>query len=155
MMTSAYNCPRCGSENTSTFPMIHLGGTTKGSFGAVSYGLAAGLVGTKGKTNTQNLLALQTSPPTKPGYAAGDLILGIMVGGTFVLAMVSAFSLFGYVPVPVFSFIIFAAGLACFYYFRSKQVNEKVNEWRQAIQQWENSSMCLKCGNAWTAQTHK
>jgi MFS-type transporter involved in bile tolerance (Atg22 family) len=141
-----HNCPQCGSENTSTFAMINRGGTTTGSFGAVSYGLNAGVIGTKGKTSNQSVLAQQTAPPPKAGRGAGVYVLAGFAGLVGYGLINAILNMFGYELISVMGLVVFAVVSFIAYVFLDKHERAKTSEWEDEMQTWNNSWMCLKCG---------
>jgi hypothetical protein len=151
MQNQAYNCQRCGSENTSSFPMIYQGGTQTGNFQAVSYGFGVGAIGTAGKTKNQNLLSQQTAPPSKPSLNREDFVFACILGiciTPILWFLLESLDRYVEESVYVFTFLII---FSVYYYFRYQQVEKKRIAWKEEMREWENCWMCMKCGNVWFA----
>lgn len=76
-MRTEYLCPKCGAEDTASFPSIFAAGTKAVSMGGI--GIAGdgdiGLAGGVGRSQTA--LAASTSPPQKKGAFGGILLLSV------------------------------------------------------------------------------
>ncbi len=149
MNNHAFNCPRCGSGNASSFQMIYQSGTQTGNFKAVSYGLKAGVIGTGGKTNSQSILANQTAPPPMPGVTAEHVIVAVVVGVVCIAVFNFALSATGREAPAALAVMIFIASSLGFLIYNGRKIAQKRELWQSKIKTWENSWMCLKCGDTW------
>jgi transcription elongation factor Elf1 len=152
MNNSTFSCPRCGSDNTSSFALIHSGGTSAGSFQGVSYGAKTGTIQTSGRTGSQSLLAQQTAPPIRPNFVNSNGVLLTVI--VFVVAcVISVFvrgfatSVFGDNILTSLISPAFVFGVPIlFVIYHNKQLLQKRELWKSEKAQWEKSWMCLKCG---------
>lgn len=140
-----FRCPQCGSESTAAFGMIHQGGTTSGSFQALSYGSGTGLVGTGGRTSGRTGLAAQTAPPRRPGMSGWDLLISFVI---FIVLLN-----IGMVFHDIVGLIISVAGVGGYVYLRNKQVRLAKALWTDDVIQWNRSWMCLRCGRKFMVNT--
>lgn len=151
-----YSCPRCHSDNTSSFPMIYNSGTTTGRFSAISYGEGTGLIGTGGKTRSQSLLAQQAAPPPPPKDSRFLVLAVVAIIGfivvfpvLIVIAIEKNISVTLVVAITILLYVAFS-----FFYYRFNQ--ESANLEKQLFQvryaDWSQSWMCLKCGNAFISK---
>ena len=155
MKNQAYNCQRCGSDNTSSFQMIYQSGTQSGNFKALSYGLGTGAIGAAGKTNSQSLLSQQTTPPPMPKLTGSDFIFACIAGIALIVLTQTFLDVIGYDALPILTIICFIVGFSGLYFFRNEYIKKKKVIWKGDMQKWRNSWMCLKCGNIWLLQQSK
>lgn len=141
----SFDCPQCRSNQTSSFQMIYQGGTSTGTHKSISYGANVGIIGTGGKSSSQSLLAQQVAPPPMPKLTNSDKFFAVccfLVGTAIFNALISN-------QIPLFGFVFGLALAGGFLFFKSEQIAVKRNLWKQTIQQWQNSWMCLRCGFTW------
>ncbi len=136
-------CPRCNSDNTSSYQMIYSGGTATGSFKALSYGLNSGAIGTGGKTKSQTLLAQQTTPPPIPTIEVSQILFAVLAGILVFIVFSSATGV-GLIGLGLgVAIAIIIIGLFM------QRLQPQTLEWQKRIMIWQESWMCLKCGHSW------
>ncbi len=129
--------------------MAHESGTMTGKVSMFSVGVDAGVIGSRGKTSSQSLLAQRLKPPIEKKYN-DKFFMALCVAIIFgVLASVVIGSVFP--SVGILSGLLTGTGLAV-YLFRkiNKQAAKDDAEYLTARKQWLNSWVCGKCGSCWT-----
>ncbi len=139
------DCPHCKSDNTTSFKMAWMAGSSTGrnESRGVAINLRGGLMvgGMSGRTNNQTMIAEQCAPPAlKPlktwGWVAMFFFVLLFLGP--ILSGDWASKIFGLVLIAPVVF------------FGSKAINksnQKIrDENRQKIAQYESTWLCLRCG---------
>lgn len=157
----SYDCPNCGSRQTTTFEMIHSQGTRSGYINAstVSLGGDAGFAG--GQTYSQSLLANQLSPPQEPKIA-GQTILASIIASFFasglVVYLIASFIRKTGISVGantiglnlIFLYILLIpvlAALGCWLHKRA--LRKLMPGYFEKLREWSNGMICRRCGYTW------
>lgn len=149
---SSYDCPRCQSNQTTSFAAIYEQGTR------TNYGHAGG------GSVSQSVLARQVSPPVKPALGCGMLTflaaapvfgsLGMIFFLRICLNTIS-FTLSQAVTGEML-FLIYAAlvvtGLVGGFYLALRSVNRRLPAYQTRLRQWSLGMYCRRCGNVWQRQ---
>jgi transcription elongation factor Elf1 len=141
-MSTTFNCPRCGSENTQAAGMVVANGTSKGATNFVMLdgqnNVDFGIAGTM----TQTELAAALDPGVKP--SSGLLLVVIMV----LVCIVAALSCIG-----AHSWVGWGTGtiavltlLSVFGYSRGRK---RVRAWPERVARYLRQWVCLRCGVVW------
>ena len=142
-------CPKCGSDDTRSFEMVHSEGTSSGTFSAGSYTLGVGATLTKGQTSNQSVLASRTQPPEKPSMQFGAILAVFF--GSFIVSMI----LLSYISelagwLKLLLVIGIAGGLTVgAYMFERRRLQPLETEYEKSFASWKRNWICLRCGNAW------
>lgn len=121
------NCPRCGSENTSAFSALYrIISTAKPAFGAID--------------------CLITVVVAFLAFTLRDVLIG------FFTALLSGRN--STVSEIIAILLVIVAPLL-YIFRRVKNIRLQKELWQRDNERCDNSWMCLKCGNIWTAQIHK
>ncbi len=142
-------CPKCGSDDTRSFEMVHSEGTSSGTFSAGSYTFGGGATLTQGQTSNQSILASKTQPPEKPSLKFGALLFVLF--GSFIVSMifVSYISeLAGWLKL-LLVFGIAGALTVGAYIFERRRLQPLEVEYEKSFASWKRNWICLRCGNAW------
>lgn len=157
----SYDCPNCGSSETSSFEMMHAQGTRSGSISAstVTFGGDVGL--TSGQFNSQTVLAGRLSPPIAPRAGCGILfligiasvIISVLVSGTILTVIDAIIGISsnnnGILVLPI---VLIGAFLFYGLYLYNRHIMEKkkMPVFREQLQTWSSSMICRRCGFMWT-----
>lgn len=163
-----YRCSRCHSDDTSSYEMIYQSGTNTGRFSSVSYNYNVGLISTGGKSKSQSLLAQQVTPPKMPSSTGcGKFVLVfllLMIAATIFLTFTISGFVLGGKAFGDFNGTVIVGGIAAilggslafvFLKYFSNQLDKQNNpkeqkaNWQKEYAKWQNSWLCLKCGNRW------
>lgn len=162
MTTLNLNCPRCGSENTKSFPMVHQQGIstidldTTSVGGGYQFGEGGGafVLGTSGSASgtSQSSLSMATAPPKrKASYAIVGYVLAAIVAAVFTARVWQANWILGLVwsAMLLGGFGLWAKSLMK-RYENIENYNEK--EYPRLYKNWQNSYLCFRCGASFTAR---
>lgn len=131
------NCPNCSSDNTRKFSIVYEEGTSRGkseSFGDHS--------SNETEHFSQTPLAKRCSPPKEPEMGCFSVLLGT------VFSIFVAFKLGVFIGSFWWGIGGFAISLIAFNIFWHFTVGTKKNKkYDLEYGTWENSWVCLKCGN--------
>lgn len=143
-------CPRCNAETTVRFPVAYQQGQSVTNISATSRNIVSGTTFTSGQQFNQSQTSRMTAPPPKPSFnLAPQVILGGLFG-FFTLAL----SLAGGRATALWAiplFVLLAAGLAFWAVTAKKNHDSKMPQWNAAMQQWERSWLCNRCGLTYVA----
>lgn len=132
-----------------SFPMIYQQGTSTGTIQAISYGGDAGLIGTGGKTKSQSFLAQKATPPIQPEFSLSEVFASFFIF-LLITVVILVLGLNGLGWIFTFLFGVVAYSLLVFFiYNRYKKVEKEKIPYQRLLTIWQNSWMCLKCGNGW------
>ena len=137
MNNASFSCPRCSSQNTSSFEMIYQSGTNR-------------------QTNTQSMLAEKVAPPSKPIISLGEF-LGALIGSFGIVAVLvnlSAEILEKSTRYQI-GLLLFLIISTVYIVFRRRQIKKKVEIWSEEMRHWRSSWICLKCGYIWANYLQK
>lgn len=167
-------CNRCHSHDTSTFEMAHLRGSQSGRISGTVYGYDGDVEWHSGTMQIQSHLAQVTAPPVCPAFWSSMMRLGFVlsilsaiVSGISISWFNAAFpSLASFAPLGkdpfyhrsyiTFSEIyflvppaVFFLGLIVFAKLRNPSYKRERRAFKNQMRDWQNSVICLRCGNAW------
>lgn len=131
-------CPQCQSEQTSSFEMVYMQGTTQGKLKATTYEFGEGFGVMGGKTSSQSVIAQKCTPPASPANLYGVSALVAVIGFGMFLCSRSIAMLVGVG--------VIAAGI---FYYSQKQNKVLTEQHQLALLRWKRSWICLRCGSAW------
>jgi hypothetical protein len=137
--TSAFACPKCGSEGTKKLSAIWREGlqvtdnVTKG-VGLAGGGLGVGVARTSG--TAQSVTSIASAPPEKRKYIA--LVLAALLFGMLGLAVLLSSVMGG------LTIVAMAAGMI---YVGKQRMDYNKNEFPGELHRWENSYRCGRCEN--------
>jgi hypothetical protein len=142
---NSFTCPKCGSDQTSTFEMAYSQGASSGRVSAGTVTAEGNLAFTGGKVNTQSVLAKQIAPPSKP----------IMKLSVFFGLFVAA-GLVSYVAAIIFAlanlfFITFLVVMLGGYYTYYQHIQREIPKYFIEMRSWSKGKICFRCGNKWFA----
>lgn len=158
----SYDCPKCGSQQTTTFEMVHTQGTRSGYINAsgVTFGGDVGFAG--GQTYSQSLLANQLSPPSEPKIT-GSTILASIVASFFASGLIT-FLIAYFIRTTgisvdestiglnlIFLYILLIpilATLGCWLHKRA--LRKLMPGYFEKLREWSNGMICRRCGYIWT-----
>lgn len=154
----SYDCPRCHSQQTASFEMMHAQGTQSGNISAstVSFGGDFGL--TSGQFNSQTALAGRLTPPVAPRMrggiqiliVVGAIVLGTFIGGGILEGLDAVIGLSRDTVLMVLPFILIVGFLLYGLYFYNRFVQQKkMPVYREQLREWSNSMVCSRCGYMW------
>ncbi len=144
--TSAFACPRCGSEQVQSLSLVHSGGVTASR--TIAGGIAltgggdVGLLSGSGVTSSQSALAQRAAPPQmKPvgglmGLGVLLLILPIWIGS--VAEGAEGVLVGGAIGIALCAFCMYLAVVGPDAYNRKELPRE--------LARWKRSFMCGRCG---------
>lgn len=156
------DCPKCGSENTRSFPMLHV--TETRSFdlidGDVGFGEAAGEyhVGAAAGVSS-SILADSVSPPRKPGPTGGTC--GCVVGVILSLAItIGVVLIFGHAIKEYVGWLLLASALISILVgvriarsqYWADDYKSDLRKYFEKQDVWERSYMCLRCGSVFQVE---
>ena len=155
-----YNCPKCGSDNCSSFEMIYSHGTSDVQSQSVSIVNVAGhgaLAATQGAGTQQSRLASICAPPVMKSGKAGCISIFIsicclpLIGiCTFFLLLSSTSSDREILMKILLCSVLGIAGLVVYIGDKQKKANDFNNgPYILMLSEWKKKWMCLKCGNNW------
>jgi DNA-directed RNA polymerase subunit RPC12/RpoP len=138
---SVLDCPRCGSGDVRTFPVIWEDGTSRMSVGSAGY-VAGGIAVARTGGTSQTLASTSAAPPEEKSNSlvVTFLVIGLLVafgsfsGGNIALGVVGVF-------------VAIVTGLIA---RENDQYNSNV--FPALVQQWERTYRCNRCGNVFEAQ---
>jgi len=167
-------CSKCYSNDTSTFEMAHLRGSQSGRVSGTVYGYGGDVDWHSGSVQMQSHLAQITAPPAAPKFWSALMWLGFIMT---VLATVITFALlqvfnynhpslamispFGKDPFKHIDYFhvadlpymlapaVFIVGLIAGTKLRNPSYKRERLEYQNQLANWQNSAICLRCGNAW------
>lgn len=135
-MSDAYHCPKCGSENTQKFSLIHAGGTS----GSVGLGVGTTGHGDVGAgvmaSRNQSTLAKRCAPPTKMEIS-GAVAFFLVAGGVLWLM----WSGWAFVVAAVLSALMIAGA-----------VNYNKTEFPKKFAAWNSRFLCMRCGHEFSVE---
>ena len=155
----SYDCPRCHSQQTASFEMMHAQNTHSGNLSAatITFGGDVGL--TSGQFNSQTVLAGRLSPPVAPVMGCGiQLLIGI---GAAVSGFFAGFIILGtfnaIIGIPekaVWPLILLILLFSAFYVGGVHLYNrfvrrKKMSVHRERLEEWSNGMICKRCGHLW------
>lgn len=156
------HCPQCQSDNTSSYRMLWMSGTASGNVSGTGI-TANGQIGVfGGSSSQQTYLAQSVAPPTAPplrGFLFGCLVPFIVcLVLTTMLSALMTMVRFGSpalakVLAPVLSnSLFFWLAILCIagsLVLRNVYLQMRKQKLAPALQTWERSWLCLKCGVSW------
>ena len=167
-------CGRCYSHDTSTFEMAHLRGSQSGRISGTVYAFDGDVEWHSANVRIQSHLAQITAPPARPAFWSSMMWLGFVLSilsaivlGVAISWLNAAFpSLASFAPLgrdPFYhrSYItfgeiyflvppaVFFLGLIVFAKLRNPSYKRERQAFENQIQSWQNSVICLRCGNTW------
>ena len=143
-------CSKCSSPDTQRVAMAYSSGTSCGHVSAVTYsgGDNFGVVG--GNTTVQTLLAQQLRPPEEPPFVVflltavvGSIVAAVVI--FFAVALTTGTDMYGYLASGVGGAVTFGFGL----WRLDKSYNKIAAQYKKDTWRWNNSWICLRCGNTW------
>jgi len=129
-------CPRCGSDEMRTFPILHKSGMSNSSSVGITM---SGEVGAMG-TSTASALATELSPPKdqypseETGCASEIFAIFIIIGGA------AAGGTTGFI-------VGFGIALILFYFVAKIDTSKEQSLNGRRAYAWRNSWCCMKCGS--------
>lgn len=170
---NSLKCNRCHSHDTSTFEMVYMRGSQSGRISGTVHGYD-GVEWHSGNVQMQSHLAQITAPPARRAFWSSVMWLGFVLSilSAIVLGVaiswinaayptLASFAPLGrdpfyhksYITVSEIYFLmppaVFFTGLIIFAKFRNSSYKRERQAFENQIHDWQNSVICLRCGNAW------
>jgi hypothetical protein len=146
-------CPQCGSGQVQNLPLAYQTHTWTGSSTSSTAIIGSGNLGgayayTSGQTRGQTNLATRLGPPERQNIGVAPLFW--LLGSIPLLGLVYMYSL-----VHSFAFLPTAGFIALTWWavrrFHSDFTYNE-NHFREDLQRWNSSALCLRCGAIYEAQ---
>lgn len=129
-MSDKFCCPKCGSENIQSCPVIYQSGTVGHSYTSRSGNYEIDTSGTE-----STALAQSVAPPAQKDTSWGAMIVtGLIAGFALKEGSLIIAGIFGLAAVGSFMMSQEAS-----------EYNEK--QWPKEYKNWERSYLCHRCGN--------
>ena len=130
-MSRSFRCPKCGSENIQSCPVIYQSGTVGHSYTSRSGDYQ---IDTSGTESTH--LAQSVAPPAQKETFWGFMLI------TGAIAAFALYDGFHYVIAGIFGLV---AAVSFVTNQEASEYNEKI--WPREYKNWQRSYMCHRCGN--------
>lgn len=157
----SFDCPNCGSRQTSSFEMVYSQGTRSGYINASTLTSSGDVGFTGGETYSQSLLAGQLSPPEEPKLKGGTILASVLVSffaAGIVTYMIAYFIRTTGTPVDettigmnlIFVYLLLIpvlASLGCWLHKRA--LKKMMPGYLEKLREWSKGMICQRCGYTW------